>query len=83
MYYRSFKEIYYNYLPVYFSCSTLLGCLLGAGSIMTRLCTSSDGINPIHCFLMIIGYSGIGMITGITYPISYPLMGCYILYKNK
>lgn len=78
MYYRKYKEIYYDYLPLYFSCTTLLGCLLGSGSIMSRSC-----FRPMDCFLMIIGYSGIGMITGITYPISYPLIGCYILYKIK
>ena len=83
MYHRSFKEIYYGYLPLYFSCTTLLGCLLASGAIMTRLCKSSDGVRTIDCFLAMIGYSGLGMIIGITYPISYPLIGCYVLYKQK
>ena len=83
MYHRSFKEIYYDYLPLYFSCTTLLGSLLASGSIMTRLCTSSGGVHTIDCFLAMIGYSGVGMIIGITYPISYPLIGCYVLYKQK
>lgn len=81
MYRRNYKEIYYDYLPLYFSCTTLLGSALAFGTIMTTLCTSS--VRAMDCFLMIVGYSGIGMITGITYPISYPLIGCYVLYKNK
>lgn len=83
MYHRSYKAIYYDYLPVYFSCTTLLGSLLGSGTIITSLCASSDGVHAMDCLLAMIGYSGIGMIIGITYPISYPLIGCYVLYKKK
>ena len=73
-----YKEIYFDFLPVYFTCTTLLGGLLGSGSIL-----SGSPSSAIDCFLMIIGCSGIGMITGITYPISFPLIGCYVLYKIK
>ena len=81
MYRRSLKEIYYDYLPVYFSCTTLLGSLLASGDIMTRLCTSH--VHTMECFLVMIGYSGMGMIIGITYPISYPLISCYVLFKKS
>ena len=73
-----YKEIYFDFLPVYFTCTTLLGGLLGSGCILSGRPSSA-----IDCFLMIIGCSGIGMITGITYPISFPLIGCYVLYKIK
>jgi hypothetical protein len=79
--YNSYKEIYYDYLPIYFGCTTLLGSLLGSASVMSIM--SRESVYAIDCFTMIIGYSGIGMIIGITYPISYPLIGCYILHKNK
>jgi hypothetical protein len=29
-----------------------------------------------------VGYTSIGIITGICYPITYPLFGCYVLYKK-
>ena len=31
----------------------------------------------------LIGYTSLGIMTGITYPISYPAFGCYVLYKTK
>jgi hypothetical protein len=37
---------------------------------------------PIHLFTDLIGYSTLGMITGFTYPVSFPLMACYVLHKN-
>lgn len=34
-------------------------------------------------FTNIVGYTGVGLLTGISYPVSYPLLGFYVLYKNK
>ena len=42
-----------------------------------------DDIKPIDTYSNIIGFTSIGIITGITYPISFPLCGCYVLYKNN
>jgi hypothetical protein len=39
--------------------------------------------NPNDFFTQMIGYTSIGMITGISYPISFPLIGIYVLYKNN
>ncbi len=39
--------------------------------------------NSLDTYSTLIGYTGVGIITGITYPISYPLCGSYVLYKNS
>ncbi len=38
--------------------------------------------NSLHTYSTLIGYTGLGIITGITYPISFPLCSSYVLYKN-
>ena len=39
-------------------------------------------ISSIDMYSNIIGFTTIGCISGITYPISFPLYGCYVVYKN-
>jgi hypothetical protein len=39
--------------------------------------------NSINKYSNVIGYTSLGIFTGITYPISYPLFGIYVLYKNS
>jgi hypothetical protein len=37
----------------------------------------------METFSKTIGYTSLVIITGVTYPISYPLLGGYYLYKLK
>lgn len=72
------KNIYIELLPVFVPYSTLLGFISGL--------TYSDGsgrAKPIDFFTNAIGYTSIGLITGIAFPISYPLLAGYVLYKNS
>ena len=43
---------------------------------------SSDRINPNIRFKNIIGMTSVGFITGVTYPVSFPLMGICLLSSN-
>jgi len=36
---------------------------------------------PIDSFSGMVGYTSLGMITGITYPISFPLLAGYALFR--
>jgi len=72
-----YKNIYITLLPLMCMYSTGLGISAG----MSANVTNTDKV-PINYFSNMVGYTSIGIITGITYPISYPLFGCYILYKN-
>ena len=38
--------------------------------------------NSMDKYASLIGFTSLGIITGITYPISYPLLGTYVLYKH-
>jgi hypothetical protein len=70
-----YKEIYGAFLPLFLTMSTTIG-------ITSGIFTLDEKIKPIDHFSNIIGYTGLGIITGFTYPISYPFFGFYILYKN-
>jgi hypothetical protein len=58
-------------------------------STWTGIDTGSDANkrNPdassIDMYATTIGYTSLGMITGLTYPISYPLFGCYLSTFKK
>jgi hypothetical protein len=70
-----YKNIYFELLLVYFPSSTFIGIITGLSSLRQIE-------HPMDKFINIIGYSTLGMVTGITYPISYPLLGAYVLYKT-
>lgn len=73
-----FKNILYIYidlLPIFAPTTTFLGFITGLS--LTFKATSFDR------FANVIGYTTLGIITGITYPISFPLLTGYVLYKNQ
>ena len=72
-----YKKPYIDLLEVILPSTGLLGFMTGVFSNM-----ASRDKTSIDTFADIIGYTTIGIITGITYPISYPLLGGYVLYKN-
>lgn len=72
-----YKSLYYNSMPFIAMYSTIIGISTG--------CTENNRLregNSIDIYSNYIGYTSIGIITGITYPISFPLLGGYVLYKN-
>jgi hypothetical protein len=71
-----FKQLYFTALPLFSIYSTTLGIHTGI-NLNTR---KKENI-PFDYYANIIGYTGLGIITGITYPISYPLLTGYIFYK--
>ena len=73
---NSNKLVYYynEWLPIFFTTTTAIGLLTG---LMTcGYCNKKD------LFPYIVGNLSIGVITGITYPVSFPFLGAYVLYKN-
>jgi len=87
-------KLYIKSLPLMTIYSTLVGISIGieANGIETNRIETSRIIdtnnkkkkteNSLHTYSTLIGYTGLGIITGITYPISYPLCSSYVLYKN-
>jgi hypothetical protein len=72
------KTLYLSALPFISIYSTYIGISTGM-SINRELSYKK----PFDEYSNIIGYTSLGMITGLTYPISYPAFGCYVLYKTK
>jgi hypothetical protein len=73
-----YKEPYVTLLPLMTIYSTILGINVG---MMKN--TRNNDAHSFEMYSNFIGYTGLGIITGITYPISYPLFGCYVLYNNR
>jgi hypothetical protein len=74
---QNYKQLYTTLLPLMTMYSTVLG--IDTGFNKTKRDTDGSFINS---YSNLIGYTTIGIVTGITYPISFPLFGCYVLYKN-
>ena len=72
--FQKYKELYISMLPLMTIYPTIVG--IDAGWVNP----SDNFINP---YSNLIGYTSIGIITGLTYPVSYPLFACYVLYKNN
>ena len=70
-------KLYTHTMPILTLYSTLLGIDIGF-SKNRRL---PEGTS-FDTYSNIIGYTSLGIITGLTYPISYPAFGLYVLYKN-
>jgi uncharacterized membrane protein len=68
-------QIYAGILPIFLIPSTITG-------IMTGVSTSLGIKQPLPFFCNMVGFTGIGMITGLTYPISFPLLSGYVIYQH-
>ena len=64
------------YVTIY---STCLG--IDTGITINKILYNNN--NPFDKYSNLIGYTSLGIVTGILYPITYPAFGYYILYKNN
>ena len=76
MYYHNIKELYFGLLPIVFIPTSVFGMANG-------MAFGLDKKEPFSSFCTTIGYTSIGMITGITYPISFPLLAGYVLLRKQ
>ena len=74
---NSLIRIYIHTMPIITLYSTFLGIDAGV-NINKRI----PNTTPFDTYSNLIGYTSLGIITGLTYPISYPAFGCYVLYKK-
>lgn len=72
-----FINLYYNLLPFFLMQAT------GVGFVSGFYIQNNKRVTPMNKFVNIIGYTSIGIISGIIYPISYPFFGLYVLYKKE
>jgi len=72
-----YKLIYLEFLPIFLVPTVITGFVAGLPSVSERNTKSID------YFVNIIGYTSVGLISGLTYPISCPLLAGYVLYNNS
>jgi len=69
--------MYTKLLPVMIIPSTVVGFITGIHLNTTKTTHSSFDI-----FSNWIGYTSLGIMTGFTYPLSFPMLAGYVVYKN-
>jgi hypothetical protein len=74
----AYKKFYKTGLPFITIYSTLLG--IDSGKTASKRNPDDQAFDN---YSNIIGYTTLGVVTGVTYPVSFPLFGCYVLYKMK
>ena len=76
MSFHKYKDLYFRLMPLPCIYTTLLGIDTGI---------TVNNLNPparhIEIYSNLIGYTSLGIITGVTYPISFPFFGFYVLFK--
>jgi hypothetical protein len=73
----SFRQLYRTILPLPLVFSTIVG--IDIGLTANRRITTEKSMDS---YSNVIGYTSLGIITGLTYPVSYTLFGCYVLYRG-
>ena len=76
--FHKIKSDYFDLLPFFLIHTTFVGFYQG----LDRRSNNKLHSTPIENFSSTIGYTSIGILTGISYPISYPLLASYILYRD-
>ncbi len=66
---------YKQLLPIMVIPSSAIGFVTGIHSTTKN--------SSMEMFSNWVGYTSIGMIVGITYPVSFPLLAGYVVYKNR
>jgi hypothetical protein len=77
MSFHKYKQLYYTVLPLFSIYSTVIGIEAGVNANKRE----PEGTS-INRYANVIGYTSLGLLAGITYPISFPICGGYVLYKK-
>ena len=75
--FNKIRDLYINAMPILALYSTFMGISTGI-STNNRI----PDIRPFDMYSNLIGYTSLGIIIGITYPVSYPILGYYVLFKK-
>ena len=73
---KYYKHIYLELLPIFVPATTLVGFISGLSGL-------HEPKTQLNSFSSTIGFTSLGILTGITFPISYPLLGLYVIFKNN
>jgi len=85
MNFSHFRKIYLDSLPIVVKFTSSAGLFTGVYANMiinNNKKENSPYINEITTYSNLIGYTTVGMITGVTYPVSFPLLAYYAFCNN-
>jgi hypothetical protein len=80
--FNNYKKIYLNSMPTIFKFSSITGLLTGIYANVIQEKSDNQDKRELETYANLIGYTTLGMITGLTYPISFPFFTYYAFYKN-
>jgi hypothetical protein len=68
-------KYYIELLPIIAAPTTFVG-------FVTGMYSGIQSKTPMDLFSNWIGYTSIGIMTGVSYPVSFPMLAGYVIYKN-
>lgn len=74
--FRFAKQVYSELLPLIVPSTTIIGLFSGMHT------SFSEERLPLILFTNTVGFTSVGMITGILFPISFPILGGYVMYRQ-
>jgi len=74
-----YKQLYFAVLQFPMMISSIFGVVCG----MEHGSNTGKNKNPLQTFSGMVGYTSLGMITGLLYPISFPMLAGYTLYQRE
>jgi len=80
--FNNYKKIYLDSMPIIFKFTTITGLLTGIYATGIQEKIENKDKRELETYANLIGYTTLGMITGVTYPISFPFFTYYAFYKN-
>jgi len=75
-------KMYFKILPTMVTFSGLSGLITGIGSYTHDINNNKNKQITTNAYTYMIGYISFGILTGVMYPISFPLCAYYV-YKEK
>jgi hypothetical protein len=78
--YLELKNIYWNFAPTIMMLSTCVGFSV---SIFGELDDTSRMNSPIASFVNVVGYSFIGLFSGMCWPVAMPLLSIGAIYNRS
>lgn len=75
-----YKQLYIAVLPCPMIISSIFGIVCGMEHGFNH--NNNKNKNPLQTFSGMVGYTSLGMITGLIYPISFPMLAGYTLFQR-
>jgi len=77
------KNNYFNVLPFVYAPTVCFFITTGIKNESEKSSNKKDyKVSSLDLFFTVLGYSTLGVVTAVTYPVSFPVVGIYIFSKR-